>query len=416
MIGRISRTELSEAARPRLSIEIDAVNVEKYTSGDLNELHHSPDSFFLIRMTSTPRKLAEVLGAEEAQLVEGAWLQLVIIPKRARGFNVQMAELGPDGYETVAAVSLSSGDYLYSDSPLELRPSPAGAAVRDALLEASSLADDCILPVNARRSKAEISAMLESVPKPHHIHVYDVGQASFAALNDETSNPLVFFDAGWPLVFNKRTVPPNFMPRRAQFVILSHWDFDHLLAFYKFRHLQNTVWIVPDQRVGPGARRIAQLLFGAGKLVIVNVDKVTCSWGEITRCEGAIGSTNDTGLALHVLLQSGRNALLVGDASYQHIPLPSEYRPHFLVATHHGAKFEGQVPSPFRPIVANPFEGFVPPRLHLQATCVVSVGHGNVYGHPKADAIRAHRSAGWNVIYTSQEGNLGTRGSRKLGP
>jgi hypothetical protein len=68
------------------------------------------------------------------------------------------------------------------------------------------------------------------------VAVYDVGQASFCALVDQYEHPLMFFDFGWPLPFNKKSLrlPGPFFPlddslqrNGPQPVVLSHLDWDH---------------------------------------------------------------------------------------------------------------------------------------------------------------------------------------------
>lgn len=68
------------------------------------------------------------------------------------------------------------------------------------------------------------------------VAVYDVGQASFCALVDRNEHPLMFFDFGWPLPFNKKSLrlPGPFLPldvslqrNGPQPVVLSHLDWDH---------------------------------------------------------------------------------------------------------------------------------------------------------------------------------------------
>jgi hypothetical protein len=87
------------------------------------------------------------------------------------------------------------------------------------------------------------------------VAVYDVGQASFCALVDQYEHPLMFFDFGWPLSFNKKSLrlPGPFSPideslqrNGPQPVVLSHLDWDHwgfaqLSGRARFDH-QNGHW------------------------------------------------------------------------------------------------------------------------------------------------------------------------------
>lgn len=68
------------------------------------------------------------------------------------------------------------------------------------------------------------------------VAIYDVGQANLTALVDSYEHPVVFFDLGWPLSFNKKSyrlpgpfdpLTPALRPGDPQPVILSHLDWDH---------------------------------------------------------------------------------------------------------------------------------------------------------------------------------------------
>ncbi|NRP86934.1 hypothetical protein GFPCMMHI_02845 [Ensifer adhaerens] len=400
MIGRVSQAEITGSQQTRISLEIDAIEISHGTDLALLKGDTSPDRFAIMRISSTPRRIAEVFDAEMFEIQEGSWLKLEITSVVKSKPKVKLAQLSQTGYDQISDVSIESGSLLFNDGPLDFRPFPAGATVPDVMALATSFANECLLPSHAYGSEADIVGLLSSVPKPHHVSVYDVGQASFIALNDEGSNPLIYYDVGWPIFFNKRTAPKHFAARRVPYVILSHWDFDHLLGFYKFDHLRNATWIVPEQNLGPGARRIANILLSGGNLIVCNADELRFSWGRMSKCLGEKNHANNSGNALSLELQSGKRVLLVGDADYDRAGLPTAFRHDFLVATHHGGKFAGSVPHP----------------VNGQGLCVVSVGAGNVYHHPDEQATLAHRAVGWRLGYTSFEGNVGSRGNRRLGP
>jgi hypothetical protein len=160
--------------------------------------------------------------------------------------------------------------------------------------------------------------------------------------------------------------------------------------------MQECHWFTPIQQLGPGARRVANILHQRRRLHGFSGAPIRLRFGELMCCGGA-HPMNDTGLALRVKLSSGRTALCLGDAAYDAVPTTAPI--DMLVATHHGAAFSGSAPSPTTP----------------DCPCVVSVGKDNVYKHPRPEAVRRHRRAGWSVSYTQRMPGA-PRGSRILGP
>lgn len=181
-------------------------------------------------------------------------------------------------------------------------------------------------------------------------------------------------------------------------VIISHWDFDHVSGFFRFPQLQRACWITPVQRLGPGAKKIAAALASRRLLLGWSGRRISWSWGELLKCGGLPTVVNHSGLALIVTLRSGKRGLLVGDANYDTINLPSSSF-DYLAVTHHGALFTGILPKPAGP----------------NSLGVISVGRGNVYGHPKEASIAAHKGAHWLIEQTAGTRRL-RRGDRILGP
>ncbi|TPK99042.1 MULTISPECIES: hypothetical protein [unclassified Mesorhizobium] len=274
-----------------------------------------------------------------------------------------------------------------------------GAAASVDLDAAKALANKCEFPQGALAQAGTIWSILASQPSPHAISINDVGQASFATLLDDNLRPLVYFDAGWPVVFNGKTAPRSPpTPRAGTPVVISHWDFDHISGFFRFPELRQAPWIAPVQRLGPGAKKIAAALAGRGLLMGWSGTSISLPWGELIKCSGLPNIVNHSGLALMVTLQSGKRALLVGDANYDTINLPNSSF-DYLAVTHHGALFKGVVPPP----------------AASNALGIISVGRGNVYGHPKAASIAAHTQAHWLIARTAGTRKQ-RRGSRTLGP
>jgi beta-lactamase superfamily II metal-dependent hydrolase len=177
-------------------------------------------------------------------------------------------------------------------------------------------------------------------------------------------------------------------------VILSHWDWDHLHGYHVVDGLASSTWIVPVQKLGPGAARVAHTL--AGKKRLLGLQNAMFSVGplKIGTCAGKPGNLNQTGLCVEVNLNSGRCVLYMGDADYDLAPRNVTSSPDHLVVTHHGAEFSGGVVSPSSTL----------------GRCVVSVGKGNTYRHPSERALAAHVGVGWNPVFTCSR-NGARRGS-----
>jgi hypothetical protein len=247
-----------------------------------------------------------------------------------------------------------------------------------------SVAAAVTFPITAVASRRQVTTFLGQISTINHLNVRDVGQANFVTLSDERDDEIVHFDAGWPISFNGRTAPRGkSILANSSPVILSHWDFDHLLGFYRFPFLRDNVWLAPVQPLGPGKARIAYQL--ADRKRLLGWSGGTLSVGTITLydCNGPQG-LNDTGFSLMIVLKSGKRALLVGDASYDSVPTSSMDRFDFLVLTHHGALFTGAAP-----------------RARREASGIISVGHGNVYKHPRDEAVALHATSGWTISATA---------------
>lgn len=181
-------------------------------------------------------------------------------------------------------------------------------------------------------------------------------------------------------------------------VILSHWDWDHLHGYHAIKGLAGA-WITPVQRLGPGAKLVANTLASTNRLLGVSSANVSAGAVQLGRCKGKAGNLNQTGLCVQTTLKSGKTILFMGDADYDLFRPRLSTLPDFIVATHHGAKFNGSVVSPHRG----------------SGRCVVSVGKGNGYGHPSEAAVLSHSAAGWSMSFTCERNGM-PRGTRYLGP
>lgn len=398
LIGRVVRAErISLPPYGRVSYEIDCIDDQVSPSevGVVLDASDSFDVFAVLRVLTTPRRLVDLFGDE---FREGDWLHLDVRP--ADGIHrpiVFHSQLRENGYTEQSRGSLFEVGFLFSDKDIGSPPRSLGAAALTGNVTARSVALAVSFPVAAIGNRKQVDSVLSTISSVHSINVRDVGQANFVTLLDDSGSPVAHFDVGWPISFNGRTAPigKNIYNDSAP-IILSHWDYDHLSGYYRFPFLQDNVWLAPVQPLGPGQARVASQLSGKGRLI--GWSGGTASVGDVTLfdCNGP-QDLNDTGFSLKVKLESGRCALLVGDACYDAVPISVSDAFEFLVVTHHGAHFEGVVPRT---------AGFC-------AQGIISVGEGNVYRHPRDDAVRKHLWRGWTMGATA--GIFGVpRGDRVL--
>ncbi|MBY5891356.1 metallo-hydrolase/oxidoreductase [Rhizobium leguminosarum bv. trifolii] len=337
--------------------------------------------------------------ADIGNVRDGQWYRINLLPRgKKSGPFAWASSLGGAGYEEIVPLVLDDIQYLFSegDSPL----SPIGAAVGNERALAQAIAEACKFPESAIGKSRAARNLLSGANLPHKIVVRDVGQASFCSAIDQHGNELFHLDAGWPISYNKKTtfIKPELKVADAP-VILSHWDWDHLHGYHAIAGLADGTWIVPVQRLGPGAKLVAEKLATNNRLLGVSSANVSAGPLRLGRCKGKAGNLNQTGLCVQTTLQSGKTVLFMGDADYDLVRPRLTALPDFIVATHHGAKFTGCVVSP----------------RGSSGWCVVSVGKGNGYGHPSQTAITSHMSAGWSMSFTCERNGV-PRGSRHLGP
>ncbi|RVD46273.1 metallo-hydrolase/oxidoreductase [Mesorhizobium sp. M4B.F.Ca.ET.019.03.1.1] len=316
------------------------------------------------------------------------------------------AQLQLNGFPSHSRGVTSNITYIESDEgggPARPRPQSIGAAVADQVTVPSAIIAACALP-SATNTLQAIAGILSSVAKVTTLRIKDVGQASFSSLCDKYGKTLLHYDVGFPISFNGHTSPKKFDidPAEKPVVVLSHWDWDHLHAAFLHPHLMECVWIVPEQKLGPGAARLAHILAAKGGLLIhsTGVSTVFPS-GEIAHANGPQGNLNNTGLTVQVELESGRFALLTGDVDYRFLT-HSGVRPiNHLIATHHGARFDSG-------------SAAIPAPVSGSGKLLLSYGGHNVYRHPHPEALKLHAGAGWvNQVPTARYGAL-PRGDREV--
>jgi hypothetical protein len=406
LYARVSRVDsLSASPHRRSSFEFDCIDADYVDDVGPQLLDgfriEQTKPFALIRVVTTASRFGDLAGVIPTS---GDWFHLEIEPGGA-GLPTWHAQLEADGYSRHARGVMTYARRL--DAPDETsgprsRPQTLGAAVAPRLMLPSSLAAACAaLPKPTARTA--ISTILMSVPRAASILVRDVGQASFISLRDDRNRAILHFDVGSPISFNRHTFPSDFDIDRGEEppIILSHWDWDHLHAAFQRSHLLDCPWIVPDQRLGPGAARLARILAAKGNLLVRPANaRLRFPFGELVQSQGLAGDLNDTGLTVLVTLASGRSALLTGDADYAHLMHAKAKSVDHLVATHHGARFAAGV-------------GAGAKQRKKKGKPMLSSPQPNVYRHPHTEALRKHATAGWRTwITTAGRKGIEGRGDR----
>lgn len=395
IIARVVRIE--SVSDYRTSYEFDGIDAKvdpdrlEAVFADAEEVQ----PFALVRISSTPKRLDKLF---HVALREGDWVEMLLVPQKAQaGPIAHIAQLGRLGFTEMTRGRLGelsriagSDDHI----PEFMELSASVPAVTKIAAKTRKL---CKLPTAAHIDPFAFRRKLRPIfSRTKALLVRDVGQASFITLRDDDFNTVAHFDAGWPLVFNGRTAPRKFPVVDAAPVLLSHWDWDHLHAYHSVAVLQNCHWYAPDQEIGPNKYKVAKALHDKKLLhVYPHATAIKTPHGALLVGKGAC--LNDTGFALELSLETDRDTLLVGDGSYQSFTGRKSSKTYdFLVATHHGAKFEGPAPT-----------------ASGAQQCVISVGYGNVYRHPAVSAVRAHQRRKWSIEYTSRQPGR-RRGSRMI--
>ncbi|WP_414815588.1 metallo-hydrolase/oxidoreductase [Rhizobium sp. IY2] len=405
LIARLVRSEplinekLVRTKANRVSFEFDTIDARMSADEALATIADKADRSRLavLKVLTTAEHFRYLTDAEEVR--DGQWYLITLLPRgRQPGPFAWASSLGDGGYEENVPLVLDEIRYLFSegDSPL----SPVGAAVGNERALAQAIAEACKFPESAIGKSRAAGNLLSGISTPHKVVVRDVGQASFCSAVDTRGNELFHLDAGWPISYNKKTASSKPRLKVSDVpVILSHWDWDHLHGYHAIVGLAGSTWIAPVQRLGPGAKLVAEKLAINNRLLGVSSANVTAGPLRLGRCKVKAGNLNQTGLCVSVTLQSGKTILFMGDADYELTPPKLSSLPDFVVATHHGAKFNGAVVSPYGG----------------SGLSVVSVGKGNGYGHPSNAAIASHSTAGWSISYTCERDWV-PRGNRYLGP
>jgi hypothetical protein len=342
-----------------------------------------------VRVRSTLGKFVRVCGVLPQV---GDWFLLYFSKsKLADGLPSLRSPLQAAGFTNHFPSWVFYGEKLLDDRGEEPPRHPVGAATTDCIDWAMRIAQASNFPTDARADASALMSLLGNVDVPKKVVIRDVGQANFSCLKDIDGNIVLYYDVGWPLSFNQKTAPPKFPIdfTRAP-IVLSHWDWDHLHHALRpeGHYLAECQWVAPIQKLGPGAKWFANELHKNGRLKGWNAGALTFSFGTIGPCNAPPDSSNNSGLAMAVVLSSGHSFLLVGDADYEFLPSCLKASVDGLAATHHGARFASDWT-----VIPKPNAG--------RTRFIVSYGTGNSYGHPHADALKKHLSAGWRQVIST---------------
>lgn len=231
---------------------------------------------------------------------------------------------------------------------------------------------------------------------PCAMGVYDVGQAAFGAIVDDFEHPTAYLDMGWPLGFNRKSLPviPHFKifgtPGENEApVILSHLDWDHwgfaiergtasfdrqLLAWVTDPKYRSAVirrpWYMRQPQylrhnLGPSHAHLVQTLGGTtksgGGLDVLHFYDESLPYMAtddliLIRCDAVAGTNdpaylrNNEGLAVLLITAEDARFLYCGDADYPSIAACFLKKLDGIVAPHHGGAITyAAMPAPAQP-------------------------------------------------------------------
>lgn len=280
------------------------------------------------------------------------------------------------------------------------------STVNEPICEALNKTLDITAAVNdsgkdaAKRTK-EIICGITSID---YLLCFDVGQANLIGLADASAEVKLFCDLGFPCTSQMKTCDPEPMlflkDKEKSTVILTHWHKDHYSAAELYPECYCWNWIVNTSNISIDSRpEIYQNIRHKGCIY----DLKGCDGGQVSIqlddgkqkitiicCTGT--DINNSGLAVVVSESKSTGGtgdvkrwLIPGDADYKHIPNAHKIRPQVLVASHHGGKVRG-------------IRGSYPERPdYSYARILFSMGHGNKYHHPSAEAIDRYTNARWKI-------------------
>ncbi len=390
--------------REYVSVRFDGIESSEFERG-WSAAREKPEPFVLLRVVTTERRLSEILVGEDP-LRPGDWVELFLVDRDRPKPIVLMREEN-DGFQRQLPTRLQKITKLDEEPrpPKSLGAAAAPAAVSSALGRAAKAAalkrtlDPGRIASAGSANSRWVHRILQGLPPVERVVVHDVGQANFISLRTATDETAAYFDVGWPIWVNSKTVPKNAPSLDATApVFLSHWDTDHFAMAYRDPSLLARCWIAPRQMLGPNAYKLAEGVHCLHLIDGKSTRRGRSGHVRLHRCWSKDPvDANGAGVAMEICV-SGKNVLLTGDADYRFVSRRLRREVDHIVVPHHGGRVLGEVPSP---------------RL-LGGKAVFSFGKENRYGHPHDNTVGEHHARGWILqdtagLFSSSRGDVVVR-------
>ncbi len=361
----------------RIILHLDCVDLDAFDAS--TQAARADENLALVRVITTARALRRHFDIRD--LAEGDWLA-IRVRKRAGMPRAWMLRAEAD-YQMGPSTNLVSMSRV-----------PDGNRAHAELVNACRFMQS---PVNTTPLAAAFMKHAVRFTSKMDIIVLDVGQASSAVIRSN-GKPIGFFDVGAPLWFNQKSMPSGFLPPavRNGFVMLSHWDFDHIDQARRFPQLLNLDWYAPDQPVGPNTVKLQEKI--GGRLTFVHG---SASFRSVLSIAPGTSidpkDRNGTGYAMQVV-HGNETAVLLGDSDYSFVDPALLVGATAITIPHHGGA--GSTP---------------PAPAGGRALAVASYGNPNSYKHPNEPHLSAHELVGWTIARTANHPYSGVkRGNRRL--
>jgi hypothetical protein len=266
------------------------------------------------------------------------------------------------------------------------------------------------------------------------VGVMDVGQGGCNMLIDRNTEPVAYFDMGFPLWQYWSGAPDNLQPKNETAwegpitqnqagtleVVLSHWDFDHWYLGY-LADLVDLAWIVPAQDIGGSALKFIDTIANvAVHNPQVPVTEHPKGYYRRLQCypRTIANAYNNSGLALHVPMNlpatdaNVHYVYLTGDANFISLMIYPFFGPVTgIAAVHHGSDANGAADDLPQPDAAYAKLGLIAYSYGISATSLKYT-----YGFPVPAAIAKYVVAGWTVARSTAEGaNIRTQDTKGRG-
>lgn len=378
----------------RWNLIIDAIYSKHLPTGNYedNEIFKAETAIF--RSVSTYRKFHEYLDNESDKLVPGQWVEIELSDEKSAtpvwGLNTGTSpdqDLELEGRVYIQRIR------ILKDEPTK-KSVGAAAVASPTKTEVTNKHD---LKTIQRKTNSSALQLIKSIKKISSGCIHDVGQASFTTLNC-ANDMTVFFDVGQPLWFQSFTISkkaktclPSPKKKNGDFIILSHWDWDHYAWGRYHPAFHNVPWVAPDQIVGPSAYKFASTLNNTGNLHLIVGAVPTLPKSsplQLTRDPSNTANRNTSGFIATLKLADKRNILLTADCDYATCKSLLGNTTTFdrVVIPHHGGLALGTMPKTKR----------------SPEVFIVSYGLNNKYGHPVESVLSTHTKRSRLVVGTAK--------------